>query len=123
MGYCVDCGRHGAGGKVIMLTVSQLPERDRAGDNCLPIVIHCPECGDTSSATRGDYFTLPPDHVFVCQCGCQDLRLARKIVSFESYPAPTIGDRAREARSYLYIHGFLSDSENDRVQKRIARKS
>ncbi len=34
----------------------------------------------------------------------------------------TIGQRAEHCRAFLYIHGFLSESENTNAKKRIDRK-
>lgn len=31
-------------------------------------VLHCSECGESFSATHGDYFMVPEDYVFEC-CG------------------------------------------------------
>ena len=36
-------------------------------------------CGARYSATRGDYWLLPPTHTFVCECG-RYLRLLRREV-------------------------------------------
>lgn len=32
-----------------------------------------------------------------------------------------IGRRAAEARIFLHVHGFLSESENDKVRERIEK--
>jgi hypothetical protein len=45
-------------------------------------VLHCPECGAINSASRGDYFSVPQDHVFTCECGAE-LDLVRRIVTVE----------------------------------------
>jgi hypothetical protein len=50
---------------------ADLPERPAPG-----VALAC-SCGVSYSATRGDYFTLAPDHTFMCECG-RYLRLLRK---------------------------------------------
>lgn len=41
--------------------------------------IYCPECEAEMGGTRGDYFGVPDDYVFVCECGNKDLQLVREI--------------------------------------------
>lgn len=42
--------------------------------------LYCGCCGEHWSATRGDYFTHSPDHVFTC---CEEnMRLVRKVVKY-----------------------------------------
>jgi hypothetical protein len=55
------------------LYVHDLPEHPRAD-----VVLFCVECGDTFSATRGDYFLVPPgESLKHCK---QDMVLARRTV-------------------------------------------
>lgn len=43
--------------------------------------LHCDECGESYSASHGDYsFRLPAAHVFEC-CG-KPMRLARRVVRY-----------------------------------------
>ena len=32
-------------------------------------VMYCPECDCRCSAHRGDYWNVPEDYVFTCECG------------------------------------------------------
>ena len=34
-------------------------------------ILHCPACGAEYSGNRGDYFMLPEDYIFHCECGEQ----------------------------------------------------
>jgi len=43
-------------------------------------ILHCPECGAEYSGNRGDYWNLPEDYVFSCECGAE-MELVDKIVS------------------------------------------
>ena len=45
--------------------------------------ILCPECDDEMGGTRGDYWSLPMEHVFKCPCGNADLQLVRRITKIE----------------------------------------
>jgi len=60
-----------------MITVAQLPDQDRTRRTLpngaivegTPTILHCRECGAQYSATRGDYFLLPPNTPLRCgQC-------------------------------------------------------
>lgn len=43
------------------------------------VVLHCPLCGATYSASQGDYFWVPRNGVFRCQVDRTPLELARKV--------------------------------------------
>lgn len=44
-------------------------------------ILHCPNCDAEYSGNAGDYFMLPPDHVFFCdECGVE-MELVNKIVT------------------------------------------
>jgi len=45
-------------------------------------ILHCPACGAEYSGNAGDYFMLPDDHVFVCECG-EKMELVEKIVTIK----------------------------------------
>lgn len=47
-----------------MITVQQLPESPDYG-----VSLYCAECQESYSATRGDYFWMPLDQPFTCECG------------------------------------------------------
>ncbi len=56
-----------------MVTKADLPKiTDRTLPNGSTIIarrpsLYCPECGETFSATPGDYWGLPEDYVFRCE--------------------------------------------------------
>lgn len=50
---------------------SQLPETTLTSG----VFLYCPDCGERSSATRGDYF-WHPEEPMTCECGTE-LQLAR----------------------------------------------
>ena len=43
-------------------------------------ILHCPNCGAEYSGNSGDYFMLPDDHIFTCECG-EEMELVVKHVS------------------------------------------
>ena len=43
-------------------------------------ILHCPGCGAEYSGNKGDYFMLPDDHIFRCECG-EEMELVTKVVS------------------------------------------
>lgn len=45
-------------------------------------ILHCPECGAEYSGNAGDYWNLPDNYVFHCECGAE-MELVNKIVSVE----------------------------------------
>lgn len=57
------------------ITIKDLPaSTERTG-----VHLSCPTCGDCFSATRGDYFMLPPDTVMRCPNDQTKLRLTRTV--------------------------------------------
>jgi hypothetical protein len=42
--------------------------KDQTRSNVPHPILFCEHCGAEDSAHRGDYFALPPEHVFTC-CG------------------------------------------------------
>ena len=62
------------------------------------VCLVCPECLETRSATRGDYFWMTPGAWFRCgNCrGRPFLQLVRKIVSYEYVPISREPVRVRE---------------------------
>lgn len=60
-------------------------------------VLRCDVCGECYSATPGDYWNLPDDHVFEC-CG-EPCDLVVKSTRYEPWPASSAhGVRANETR-------------------------
>ncbi len=58
------------------MKVRELPDTPRTG-----VCLYCSECGQTYSATRGDYFTRAPEDVLLC---CDEpLTLVRKVISYQ----------------------------------------
>ena len=45
-------------------------------------ILYCPECGAEYSGNSGDYWYLPDDYVFKCECGAE-MELVDKIVTVE----------------------------------------
>ena len=43
-------------------------------------ILHCPKCCAEYSGNAGDYWYLPDDHVFFCNCGAE-MELVNKLVS------------------------------------------
>lgn len=43
-------------------------------------ILYCPNCGAEYSGNAGDYFMLPDDHIFVCECGTE-MELVNKVVT------------------------------------------
>jgi len=43
-------------------------------------LLYCDVCETECSANKGDYWSAPEDHVFIC-CG-EDMRLVEKITSY-----------------------------------------
>ena len=43
-------------------------------------ILHCPACGAEYSGSAGDYFLLPDDYVFHCECG-EEMELVTKIIN------------------------------------------
>lgn len=76
------------------LTIADLPQYDRTheertdadGNKYIlvgkPVMLYCRDCGETYSATRGDYWYLPDDREMRCKCG-EPLRLVRKVERYE----------------------------------------
>jgi hypothetical protein len=62
------------------IRVNDLPDRTPHG-----VALRCPSCGDQFSATRSDYFWMPPDRVFRCQHDRTPLQLTREIPRFEDW--------------------------------------
>ena len=54
-----------------MLYLTDLPDSPRRG-----VFLYCCECGQRSSATKGDYFWMPFDLPFTCECSDEPLVLA-----------------------------------------------
>ena len=42
-------------------------------------ILHCPDCGVEYSGNAGDYFMLPDNYVFHCECGAE-MELVTKVV-------------------------------------------
>ena len=42
--------------------------------------LYCPMCGNEYSASSGDYWNLPDDYVFKCECG-EEMKLAEKTIN------------------------------------------
>lgn len=69
-----------------MTTYADLPQPTPAGG-----ILFCPACGETYSATRGDYFWAEPDETIVCHADrsgdgdeCMgELQLGRIVTKFE----------------------------------------
>ena len=55
-----------------MVKVGDLPQTPEPG-----VCLRCPCCGETFSATRGDYFWQDPETPFRCQCDETPLKLVR----------------------------------------------
>lgn len=75
-----------------MVRVMDLPEvtgqRLPNGAYIEPVrpVLRCPSCGQTFSATPGDYWMLPGDHVLTCDaCDGEPMTLVRKRVVYENW--------------------------------------
>jgi len=45
--------------------------------------MYCPRCGAEASGERGDYFSLPDEYVFKCECGCADLALVVRRIELQ----------------------------------------
>jgi len=45
-------------------------------------ILHCPNCGAEYSGNAGDYWSLPDDYVFMCECG-KKLELVEKVVTIK----------------------------------------
>jgi len=45
-------------------------------------ILHCPACGAEYSGNAGDYWNLPDDHVFYCECG-EEMELVIKSVTIK----------------------------------------
>lgn len=45
-------------------------------------ILHCPGCGAEYSGDRGDYWNLPEDYIFHCECG-EEMELVEKVVHIE----------------------------------------
>jgi len=45
--------------------------------------ILCPRCGAEISGNRGDYWSLPDEYVFKCECGCADLALVKRKIEIQ----------------------------------------
>ena len=50
--------------------------RERAGE-----FMFCPVCGNEIGGTRGDYWEVPMDYIFKCECGNDDLQLVKRVCS------------------------------------------
>ena len=45
-------------------------------------ILHCPCCEAEYSGNAGDYWDLPDDHVFFCECGAE-MELVEKVVTIK----------------------------------------
>ena len=60
-------------------TKSNMQDQSLTGDHK---ILHCPNCGAEYSGNAGDYWNLPDDYVFICECG-QEMELVEKIVTIK----------------------------------------
>lgn len=60
------------------ITVGALPEAPTPD-----LMLRCPDCGDTMSCTRGDYFMLRAEHTMMCVDCAVPVRLVRKVVTYK----------------------------------------
>ena len=46
-------------------------------------ILHCSFCHTEYSGNAGDYWTVPNDYIFTCECG-EELELVNKVITFIS---------------------------------------
>lgn len=61
------------------VTVQDLPALGERPE----LFLYCEECDERYSATRGDYFWMPPSEPFTCECCDAPLVLARAFTRVE----------------------------------------
>ena len=61
------------------VTVKDLPALGERRE----LFLYCPECQSQYSATRGDYFWMPPNEPFKCECCNEPMVLARELKRIE----------------------------------------
>ena len=54
--------------------------KEQVGEGCTDRrILHCPCCNAEYSGNAGDYFMVPENHVFTCECG-ETMELVHKEV-------------------------------------------
>lgn len=43
----------------------------------------CQDCGEKCGGTRGDYWSMGTDHIFVCVCGSKNIALVKDITTIK----------------------------------------